>query len=421
MSEHGAPRGSHGSGFREAPLRTATGTLTHHAPLVILLAIAAVLRSFRLTDPSGALIGDEVYYVQDARVILGLPVIFHHLPGSALSGLDPNLEHPPLGKLVMAGFIRIFGDRDFAWRIPSVILGTVGIALLYAIVFQLGGTRRQALFCAFLLAFENLSFVHGRIGTLDVYVTTFMLAGTCLYLASWYEVAGIVFGISMLCKMNGVGGIFAIALYEILLALRDRGAISWPSLRPLVITSVFCAAFFFAGLGTLDGFFTEFRSPWSHVVSMARFAESLTRTGPPQGSESTPLEWWVNSGVFNYYQVTTAVGGVARTTVFFRGAMNDYIIFAAPFALLYASRPAWSGRSRLAVFAVASFLGNFAPVLLAWAILSRMSYIYYMVPAMPAIICAIVLLATSVPRRFQWAFAAAVLYSFRLYFPFHSL
>jgi hypothetical protein len=128
----------------------------------------------------------------------------------------------------------------------------------------------------------------------------------------------------------------------------------------------------------------------------------------------------VNSGVFNYFQVNTTVDGATRTTVFFRGAINDYILAAAPFALLHAARRAWTGASRLAAFAFASFLGTFVPVFLAWAILSRMSYIYYMVPVMPAIVCAVALLVTSVPRVFQWTFAAAVLYSFRMYFPFHS-
>jgi dolichyl-phosphate-mannose-protein mannosyltransferase len=418
MADQGVPLERTATRERASRRGAATAILAH-APLVVLLAVAAVLRSFRLADPSGALIGDEVYYVQDARVILGLPVLFHHLPGSALSGLDPNFEHPPLGKLVMAGFIRIFGDRDFAWRIPSVILGTLGIGLLYVIVLQVGGTRRQALLSAFLLAFENLSFIHGRIATLDVYVTTFMLAGTCLYLASRYEVAGVVFGIAMLCKLNGICGVFGLALYEALLASRGQGSIPRPSLRPLVVTSAFCAAFFLAGLGALDGFFTEYRSPWAHIASMARFAKSLTRVGPPQGSESTPLQWWVNAGVFNYFQVTASANGTTRTTVFFRGAMNDYIIAAAPFALLHSARRAWAGRSRLAAFAVASFLGNFAPIFVAWAVLSRMSYIYYMVPAIPAIACAIAGIATSAPRVFQWAFAAAVLYSFRVYFPFH--
>jgi len=251
-------------------------------------------------------------------------------------------------------------------------------------------------------------------------VTTFMLAGTCLYVASWYELAGLVFGTAMLCKMNGMCGIFTVVLYELLLAWRGPSRSFRPSLRPLAVTTVFCAAFFFAGLGTLDCLFTEFRNPWTHVASMARFAKSLTRVGPPQGSESTPAEWWVNSGVFNYYQVTTTSNGSTRTTVLFRGAMNDYVIMAAPFALLYAARRAWAGRSRMATLATAAFLANFVPVLLAWAVMSRMSYIYYMVPVMPAILCALALLLTRVPRFFQWVFAAAVLYSFRIYFPFRS-
>ncbi len=381
--------------------------------------MAATLRSFRLGQPSGALIGDEVYYVQDARVILGLPVMFHHLPGSAQSYLDPNPEHPPLAKLVMAAFIRVFGDKDFAWRIPSVILGTLSIWLLYQIVLTLGGSRRQALLAAFALAFDNLSFVHGRIAMLDIYMTAFCLLGTLLYFRRSFELAGIAFGVATLCKFNGVLGVVALVLYELLRAPRWRLGPLARALWPSAITGAFCIASFLAGLGALDCYVTAYTNPFAHIAYMVSYAKSLTRNGPPQGAESTPLQWWMNSGVINYFVVTTSVQGGTWTSILFRAAMSDVVIFAAPFALFDAARRTWAGTSALAAFAIASLIANYAPVFAAWAIVHRMSYIYYMVPSIPAIVIALALLVGKAPRYLQSCFVVAMVYGFCFSFPFH--
>ena len=71
--------------------------------LLWLLTLASLLlRLFWLARPDGALLFDEAYYVNAARVILGIP------PGQDKYtdkpfGLDPNTEHPPLAKLLVAG------------------------------------------------------------------------------------------------------------------------------------------------------------------------------------------------------------------------------------------------------------------------------------------------------------------------------
>jgi len=69
--------------------------------ILLLLIVSFILRIAWLDQPKGSLIFDETYYVNAARVILKLPYdqnVYSNVP----LGLDPNKEHPPLGKLIIA-------------------------------------------------------------------------------------------------------------------------------------------------------------------------------------------------------------------------------------------------------------------------------------------------------------------------------
>src|SRR5262245_10533357 len=133
--------------------------------LAILLVLAFALRAAWITIPERTLIFDEAYYVNAARVILGLPMVPGDHYASDPAGLDPNDEHPPLGKVAMAATMAVFGDNGLGWRLPSIIASIVALLALYLVVRAAGGSERLALLALFLFGFDNLAFVHGRIGT----------------------------------------------------------------------------------------------------------------------------------------------------------------------------------------------------------------------------------------------------------------
>ena len=227
----------------------------HATPLTLiaLLGASLALRLYRLGTPTDGIIFDESYYVQDARVLLGLPAQAHNLPSDAASFLDPNTEHPPLAKLIIAASIHCFGDNGLGFRLPSVFLSLVAIWSLYKIARALGATAAHGLGAAFILSFDNLAFIHGRIATLDVYVLAFGLLGTWLYLACAVELAALAFAIATLCKLNGVFAFGALGLFELGLVVREKKLPDRAALARFATMSAIYAAATICGLGALDG------------------------------------------------------------------------------------------------------------------------------------------------------------------------
>ena len=169
-------------------LRLGAGT-----PLVVLAVVSALslARTALLGEPCQSpcthaaqhtLIFDEAYYVNAARVIAGIhPPAGSHYADAPL-GTDPNAEHPQLAKLIIAG-----GDRAVRRR-PVRVADRQPVLRLDRDPGDLRarprGRRRRwsAVGASALMACDNLLLVHGRIGTLDIYVVAMMIWGVALYL-----------------------------------------------------------------------------------------------------------------------------------------------------------------------------------------------------------------------------------------------
>ena len=201
-------------------------------PLVLLAVVSLLSLGARVTllgSPCRApcdkatdhvLVFDEAYYVNAARVIAGIaPPPGAHYAGSPF-GDDPNSEHPQLAKLVMAGSIELFGDGPLAWRLGSIVLGSVAILGMYFLVRSAGGGPWPALGAATLMAVDNLALVHSRIGTLDIYAVTAMIFGAALYLRRRPLLAGVVIGVGACTKFVAPYVLLSLLLLELLGVIR---------------------------------------------------------------------------------------------------------------------------------------------------------------------------------------------------------
>lgn len=403
--------------------------------LPLLLIVVLGLRAVWLDLPKGSLIFDESYYVNAARVLLGWVVPQGANYAGSPVGLDPNTEHPPLGKLLMALSMLVFGDNGLGWRIPSLVAGMIALGALYLIVRAAGESAWLGILAMGFFAFDNLAFVHGRIGTLDMLVLAPMLVACWLALRERWALAGILLGVAVLIKITALYGLLALLLmvgFRLLGELRASRRIQLASLRAPVAMVIAFVAVAIVGLWLLDARFTTFASPIDHLRRIFDYGANLKapvdQAGICPGADSGPWQWLFNQCQITYLRVdvTVSAGDQVISTlpsIDFRGALNPVLAGAIPLATLFLAWFAWQTKSVLARWSLVWAAANYLPFVALAVISQRIMYIYYMLPVVPAlaVALAILLLRSRLPRFVLWGFVVAYVAGFAAYFPFRHI
>ena len=297
-------------------------------------------------------------------------------------GLDPNTEHPPLGKLLMALSMAVFGDNGLGWRLPSVIAGIVALVAVYGIVRASGESARLALLAVGFVAFDNLMLVHSRIGTLDMLVLAPILVGAWLALRGRWAAAGVATGIGMLMKLTALYGLLALLIMLALglwAAWRRLRRLGWGDLRPTVVVLGTFVVVTIGGLWLLDSRFSSYANPFEHLQHMITYGANLGRSvvgpGSCPGNDSAPWQWLFNDCEISYLRVDVTVKTgdtiiAINPTVDFRGAMNPVLIGSVFVSFLFTGWLAWKRQSRLAGWSLVWAAANYLPYV-ALALLSQ--------------------------------------------------
>jgi dolichyl-phosphate-mannose-protein mannosyltransferase len=389
------------------------------AALALVSVLSLGARAAWLSDPCAdpcrgpaahSLIFDEVYYVNAARRIDGIAVPHNQNYAGDPAGQDANSEHPQFAKLVIAAAIKLFGDGPFAWRIGSLLFGSLAILGMFALARAGGASPWCSVLAATLMASDNLLLVHGRIATLDIYAVAFMVWTAALYLRGRPLLAGVVLGVGATVKLVVPYVVLVLALFEL---IRHRRAVVRAAAPALFGLTALATGVYLAVLGVFDRIAPPYNpqtgatitgGPFAHTQRMFSYAAAQTSPHGPKGIASYPWDWLIDLRPINYLEVTVTTGSSRTATIHFLGLISPpMLLFALP-ALAVALRAAWRGGRDIDAIAVAWFCGTWLLFVALSAFWQRTSYLYYMVIVMPGVYLALARLFTA-PWMPRWALA----------------
>jgi 4-amino-4-deoxy-L-arabinose transferase-like glycosyltransferase len=395
MTANGAPQAS-----RSVPGSAGTRSPRFHDAclgLLLLVVLAAHLAIANL--PKQAFIFDEAYYVPAARCLL--------------TGLVSNIEHPPLAKGLIALAIRLLGDVGFAWRLPSIVFGTLAIALLCLLTRALAD-RKTALLAAFLLSFETLWFVHSSIAMLDIVAVSLALLALLVFIRGEWVWAGAVIGVSMLAKEVTVLLLVVLPMFSLLQAPR---VFSRQALGRAAAVGFFVSAsallVFMAGLQVYDSAYDAYPTSFHHVARM--FQHNRAIAAPPAADAVRPLQWFSGFAPSGYLLTFSDVGnGAKRYYVQYYGQPNLVILLLTWLALPF-SIPRVRRKDPNATLHVLLFL---VPFLLFVGLAQwRVTYPYYMLICLPSLCVLSAVFLAQFPRGVIVTYGVGVVTWFLVWFP----
>lgn len=149
---------------------------------------------------------DEIYHARTAYEMI------HHL-------YCYENTHPPLGKILIAAGVLMFGMNPFGWRFMGTLFGILMIPIIYCFSKKFFKETWISVVTTLLFTFDFMHFVQTRIATIDVFVTLFIMLSYyfmyCYTQYSFYDtklsrtfiplgLCGISMGLSFASKWTGI-------------------------------------------------------------------------------------------------------------------------------------------------------------------------------------------------------------------------
>ena len=350
---------------------------------------------------------DEIYHARTAYEFLkGLPAYEN--------------THPPLGKILIALGIAVFGMNPFGWRITGTVFGILMLPILYGFAKKVTkSTAVSALSCV-LFAFDFMHFAQTRLATIDVYITFFvLLMYFCMYCylqKSFYDTplketflplgaCGISMGLGIACKWTGIyaGAGLAILFFGCMLqryreylyakAAPNQVTAGIPHQHILHVflpnlkkTIAFCLVFFAvipAGIYLLS--YLPFRTydteaglffrMFENQGAMLRYHSHLNARHP---FASPWYQWPLMSLPIWYYSGTP--GATLREGISAFG--NPLVWWVGIPAFLYMLYLAFQKKDPTARMLTISYLAQYLP----WVFVTRITFIYHYFPSVPFVV-----------------------------------
>lgn len=364
--------------------------------IITLVLIALFFRLWRLKFPP-ELVFDETYYANFAH---------QYLLGTSF--LD---AHPPLGKLIIAFGIKIFGFDSFGWRIMPAIFGTLIIPLTYLVAQKIFKNKTVAILSAVLITFDGLFLVESRNALIMGFMPVFILAGYYFGLSYtenkktfYIFLTGLMFGLSFCTQWLSLPFWGMLFIFMII----KKAKISWQFILAYFIVPMimYFLIFYF------DHHSTSYQNLWQYFLKWNmdtfNFHSGIKETHPYAS------RWWswmyLGRPVWLYYKsMDYKIYGIIALG-------NPAIWWPAIAVFLYSIFYTIKNKYLPLIIPIVSFIFYY----LSWMAISRLQFQYYIFLALPFYF---MILAYFWQKLFvkvswlAWTYLILIIASFILYLP----
>ena len=300
-----------------------------------------------ITQKDGAYF-DEMYFVRTAWEYLNFKEPY-------------EWTHPPLGKLIIALGILIFGMNPFGWRFLGVLAAAAMIPIMFSLSRLMFKSNGAGIFAASLLTFDFMHFSLARLATGEIYLALFSLlsfffAFLYLYRGSPYALflSIVSCGLCFTVKWTAFFGFIAILALMLVCKKRD-----WELILAglLVSAAIYLASYIPSmlaggGHGLIDVFKLQFRmfgyhagirathsfsSPWWSWQLMLKPLWMYSNTLDGTGTVSTvvlmgnPAIWWGSIPALGFIVIQRLIRKFDYTALFI---VLPFLLLWLPYALI---------------------------------------------------------------------------------------
>ena len=316
-----------------------------------------------------------------------------------LEGVYPyEISHPPLGKLIIAIGISLFGMTPFGWRFSGALIGVLMLPVMYMLLKRMFASTRICACATAIFAFDFMHFAQTRIATIDSYAVFFILL---MYLfmymyiteGRWRDLAlsGLFFGIGAACKWTCFYAGAGLAVIWLMHWIRNF------ELKAFLKNCAFCVVFFIivpamiyyvsyfpygraSGMHSLGMLFTSDYA--GMVLDNQKFMFSYHAGVHSEHPYSS--RWWqwvIDERPILYYLKYFDDG----TRSSFGAFLNPVLCWGGLAAMIVCAVLAVKRRDRVSLFIVIGSLAQLLP----WVFITRTTFEYHYFPSSVFLVLAI--------------------------------
>ena len=353
---------------------------------------------------------DEIYFVRTAYEHL------HELPYY-------ETTHPPLGKLLISFSISIFGFHPFGWRILGTLIGAMMIPCIYFLTKRTFQHAPMALLASFLLAVDFMHFAQTRIGTVDSYLTFFVMI-TFLFMYRYYQhgrfmdiaLSGLFFGLGASTKWVAIYGGIGLCIIFFLRLWKYR------SEKPIKHIFYGMITYLLLPFSVYYASFIPILQLPNHSFSLSHFFklqhDMFSYHAHLVDSHPFSSPWW--SWLLDYKPIWyyTAEDGIAEHAASSIVSMGNPLLFWSSIpVLIFCIIHAIQTKHTALMLILISFFSQLLP----WVFVSRITFIYHIFAALPFLIILIAYTLLYISNRWikhlSFVYAGLACWLFILFYP----